>query len=186
VLFSLPGVADAVVVGLPDRYRGETVKAYVVRAPGATLSEDDVVAHASASLTAYKVPKLVEFRDALPRNAVGKLLRRVLVEEEAGKSTAQEKAPAKAPAAKAAAPKPAAKKAAPAKKAPAKKAPAKKGPATKAPAKTAAKLPAPAKPAVAKPAAKKAAAVKKAPAKTAAKAVAKKAAPAKRAAAKKG
>jgi long-chain acyl-CoA synthetase len=186
VLFGLEGVQDAAVVGVPDRYRGETVKAYVVRAPGATLSEDDVVAHASASLTAYKVPKLVEFRDALPRNAVGKLLRRVLVEEEAGKSTAQEKAPAKAPAAKAAAPKPAAKKAAPAKKAPAKKAPAKKGPATKAPAKTAAKLPAPAKPAVAKPAAKKAAAVKKAPAKTAAKAVAKKAAPAKRAAAKKG
>jgi long-chain acyl-CoA synthetase len=128
VLFSLPGVADAVVVGLPDRYRGETVKAYVVRQPGATLTEEDVVAHCAASLTAYKVPKIVEFREALPRTVVGKVLRRVLLEEERAKAegdaTAAKKprkpavkkaAPAKP--AKPAAKKPAAKKAAPAKKA---------------------------------------------------------------------
>ncbi len=116
-LFSLDGVADAVVIGLPDRYRGETVKAYVVRQPGSTITEDDVVAHAAETLTAYKVPKIVEFRDSLPRTVVGKVLRRVLLEEERAKA-----ATADAPA-----------KPAPRKRAPAKKAPAK--PAAKKPAK---------------------------------------------------
>ena len=82
VLFSLPGVRDAAVVGIPDRYRGETVKAFVVPAEGASLTEDDVVAHCAASLTPYKVPRLVEFRDSVPRTEVGKLLRRVLVDQE--------------------------------------------------------------------------------------------------------
>jgi long-chain acyl-CoA synthetase len=151
VLFALEGVQDAVVVGVPDKYRGETVKAYVVKAPGAKLSEDDVVAHCTASLTAYKVPKLVEFRDELPRTAVGKVLRRVLVEEERAKAAAAEGAkpgsvPSSAPKAK----KTATKKAAPVKKAAAKKAVAKKvAPAKKAAAKKAA----PAKKAAAKKAA---------------------------------
>jgi long-chain acyl-CoA synthetase len=114
VLFGLAGVADCVVVGVPDRYRGETVKAYVVRAPGSSLTEEDVVAHCAESLAAYKVPKLVEFRDSLPRTVVGKVLRRVLLEEEKAKADAE--APAK-PARKSAPRKPAAKKVAPAKKA---------------------------------------------------------------------
>jgi long-chain acyl-CoA synthetase len=79
------GVADVCVAGLPDRYRGETVKAYVVAKPGAGLTEDDIRGYAAARLTAYKVPKLVEFRDELPRTAVGKALRRQLVAEEAAK-----------------------------------------------------------------------------------------------------
>ncbi|GAC1439339.1 MAG: long-chain-fatty-acid--CoA ligase [Mycobacteriales bacterium] len=82
VLFAMPGVADAVVIGVPDKYRGETVKAFIVRASGSALSEDDVTAHCAASLAAYKVPKLIEFRTELPRTVVGKVLRRVLVEEE--------------------------------------------------------------------------------------------------------
>ncbi len=82
VLFGLSGVADAVVVGVPDPYRGETVKAFVVRAPGSDLTEDEVLTHCKKALTAYKVPKLVEFRDELPRTVVGKVLRRVLVEQE--------------------------------------------------------------------------------------------------------
>jgi long-chain acyl-CoA synthetase len=109
VLFSLDGVADCVVVGVPDRYRGETVKAYVVAAPGVTLTEQDVVDHCAQSLTAYKVPKIVEFRESLPRTIVGKVLRRVLLEEELAKLATE--APAKP-----------ARKRAPAKKAPAKKA----------------------------------------------------------------
>lgn len=88
VLRSLEGVADAVVVGVPDKYRGETVKAVVVTTAGSTLDEDDVIAHCAGSLTAYKVPKLVEFRDSLPRNAVGKVLRRVLVEQERTRAAA--------------------------------------------------------------------------------------------------
>ena len=90
VLFRLPGVQDAVVVGVPDKYRGETVKAYVVPAPGVTLTPQDVVEHCRTELTAYKVPKVVEFRDSLPRTAVGKVLRRVLVEEERRKAEAAE------------------------------------------------------------------------------------------------
>src|SRR3954469_15461935 len=86
VLFQLSGVADAVIIGVPDKYRGETVKAFIVKQPGADLSEDDVRAHCAAHLAAYKVPKLVEFRDDLPRTVVGKVLRRVLVEEEREKA----------------------------------------------------------------------------------------------------
>lgn len=82
VLSSHPAVADCCVAGLPDRYRGETVKAYVVVHEGATMTEDEVRAHCAASLSAYKVPKLVEFRDELPKTAVGKALRRLLVEQE--------------------------------------------------------------------------------------------------------
>ncbi|HWB65533.1 MAG TPA: AMP-binding protein [Mycobacteriales bacterium] len=82
VIRTLPGVADCCVAGLPDRYRGETVKAYVVAADGAELTEADVQSHCAARLTAYKVPKLVEFRAELPHTAVGKALRRQLVAEE--------------------------------------------------------------------------------------------------------
>jgi long-chain acyl-CoA synthetase len=81
-VLDLDEVAQCCVVGLPDRYRGETVKAYVVLAPGARCSEKDVVRHCASRLAAYKVPKLVEFREQLPRNAVGKALRRQLVAEE--------------------------------------------------------------------------------------------------------
>ena len=132
VLFAHPAIADCCVVGLPDKYRGETVKAYIVVKPGQTLTEDEVMAHCAESLTAYKVPKLVEFRDGLPRTIVGKVLRRVLLEEERAKA-AGEGAPAKPAKKTATAKKTAAKKAAPTKKAAAKKA----APVTKAAAKKA-------------------------------------------------
>ena len=86
VLSSLPGVAECVVVGVPDRYLGERVKACVVRAPGSALTEDDVVAHCAASLAPYKVPRSVEFRAELPRTPVGKVRRQQLVDEEVAAS----------------------------------------------------------------------------------------------------
>jgi long-chain acyl-CoA synthetase len=81
VLSAVPGVADCVVVGLPDRYLGERVSAYVVAAPGAVVSEDDAIAHCAANLAAFKVPRSVELRAELPRSPVGKVRRRQLVEE---------------------------------------------------------------------------------------------------------
>jgi acyl-CoA synthetase (AMP-forming)/AMP-acid ligase II len=81
VLSALAGVEDCVVVGVPDRYLGERVTAYVVRAPGHELAEDDVVAHCAARVARSKVPRSVVFRDELPRTPVGKVRRRQLVDE---------------------------------------------------------------------------------------------------------
>jgi long-chain acyl-CoA synthetase len=85
VIVAVDGVADCCVVGLPDRYRGETVKAYVVPQSGAEVTEQQVLDVCAQQLSAYKVPKIVELRDSLPRSAVGKALRRVLLAEEKAK-----------------------------------------------------------------------------------------------------
>jgi long-chain acyl-CoA synthetase len=82
VLFMHPKVREAVVAGVPDRYRGETVKAYVVLRPGESASEAELVDFCRLHLAAFKVPRQVEFRDELPKSMVGKYLRRVLVDEE--------------------------------------------------------------------------------------------------------
>ncbi len=82
VLFEHPKVQEAVVAGVPDAYRGETVKAFVVLKEGQTATKEEIVAFCKERLAPYKVPKKVEFRDELPKSAVGKLLRRKLVEEE--------------------------------------------------------------------------------------------------------
>jgi long-chain acyl-CoA synthetase len=78
VLGEHPAVAECAIVGVPHSYRGETVKAYVVRHEGATASEDELRAYCAYRLVAYKVPTLFEFRDELPKNMLGKVLRRVL------------------------------------------------------------------------------------------------------------
>jgi acyl-CoA synthetase (AMP-forming)/AMP-acid ligase II len=77
-LARLDGVADVAVVGVPDERMGEVGKAYVVRAEGATLTDDDVVGFARERLANFKVPRLVEFVDALPRNLSGKVLKTAL------------------------------------------------------------------------------------------------------------
>jgi len=82
VLFMHPAVQEAAVVGVPDPYRGETVKAFVVLKPGVHATADELIAHCRRHLAAYKVPKLLEFRSELPKSLVGKVLRRVLLEEE--------------------------------------------------------------------------------------------------------
>ena len=83
-----PDVAEAVAIGVVDEYRGESVKAFVVRRSGASTTEEEVLAFCKERLTAYKTPKAVEFREDLPKSAVGKLLRRVLVDEERAKTEA--------------------------------------------------------------------------------------------------
>jgi long-chain acyl-CoA synthetase len=80
VLASQPGVSDVAVVGVPDDECGEIVAAFVV-SNGPAMSEDDVRRHCRASLTGYKVPKLVIFRSELPKSAVGKVLRKDLRDE---------------------------------------------------------------------------------------------------------
>jgi len=83
VLFRHPKIQEAVSVGIPDPYRGETVKVYVVLKPGETATAEEIIAFCREKLAAYKVPKLVEFRTSLPKSAIGKVLRKVLREEEA-------------------------------------------------------------------------------------------------------
>jgi long-chain acyl-CoA synthetase len=88
VLFEHPDVAEAVAIGVPDEFRGETVKAFVVKRSGAGTTEEEIVTFCKERLAAYKTPKSVEFREDLPKSAVGKLLRRVLVDEELARSGA--------------------------------------------------------------------------------------------------
>ncbi|WPZ17619.1 long-chain-fatty-acid--CoA ligase [Geobacillus subterraneus] len=82
VLYEHPKVQEAAVIGVPDPYRGETVKAFIVLKPGEECSEQEMDAFMRERLAAYKVPRLYEFRSELPKTAVGKILRRALVEEE--------------------------------------------------------------------------------------------------------
>jgi long-chain acyl-CoA synthetase len=86
VLFEHPDVAEAVAIGVPDEYRGETVKAFVVKRSGAQTTEEEILDFCKERLAPYKAPKTVEFREDLPKSAVGKLLRRVLVDEESQKA----------------------------------------------------------------------------------------------------
>jgi len=72
------GVAECACVGRPDEKTGEAVRLFVAKAPGATISGADVIAHCRRELTAYKVPKEVRFLDALPKSNVGKILRKDL------------------------------------------------------------------------------------------------------------
>jgi long-chain acyl-CoA synthetase len=79
VLYEHPGVLECCVAGVPDHYRGETVKAYVVKRPDAVeVSAEALDAFCRERLAAYKVPHLYEFRESLPKSAVGKVLRRLL------------------------------------------------------------------------------------------------------------
>jgi len=82
VLYEHPSVQEAVAVGIPDAYRGETVKAYLVLKQGQEATSDEIVAFCRERMAKYKVPTAVEFRDTLPKTIVGKVLRRKLLEEE--------------------------------------------------------------------------------------------------------
>ncbi len=81
VIYGLPQVAECAVIGLPDETWGERPAAVVVLKPDSTVSAEDVIAACGARLARFKVPKEVHFRDSLPRNPSGKVLKRVLRDE---------------------------------------------------------------------------------------------------------
>ena len=85
VLFKNEKVLDCVVAGIPDERLVDKIKAYIVLKPGQMATSGEIIDFCKAHLAKYKVPKEVEFRQALPKNMVGKMLRRLLVEEEKAK-----------------------------------------------------------------------------------------------------
>jgi long-chain acyl-CoA synthetase len=89
VLYEHPKVEEVSVVGVPDSYLGEVVKAFVVLRPGEEATTEEIRSFAKERLAAYKVPRVVEFRDKLPKTLIGKVLRRALVEEERVKAEAK-------------------------------------------------------------------------------------------------
>jgi long-chain acyl-CoA synthetase len=89
VLYEHPKVKEAAAVGVPIKDKGERVKAYVVLKEGEAATEEEIITFCRENMAPYKVPKYVEFRDELPKTMVGKVLRRVLLEEEMKKQGAQ-------------------------------------------------------------------------------------------------
>ena len=89
VLFTHSKVKDVVVVGLPEEFKGEKIKAYIVLKEGVTATKDEIIQYCRERLSKFKVPKEVEFRDQLPKTLVGKVLRRVLRDEEMKKVRVQ-------------------------------------------------------------------------------------------------
>lgn len=85
VLYQHPKIKDACSIGVPDEYRGETVKSFIVLNEGETITEKEVFEFCAEKLAPYKRPKMLEFRKDLPKSAVGKILRKKLREEEARK-----------------------------------------------------------------------------------------------------
>ena len=82
VLYENPKVKEVVVAGVPDKYRGETGKAYIILKEGQEATEEEIIEWCRGKMAKYKVPTAVEFRKELPKTTVGKILRRILVEEE--------------------------------------------------------------------------------------------------------
>jgi long-chain acyl-CoA synthetase len=82
VLAKHPAVLEGAAIGVPHPIKGEEVKAFVVMKPGQTATADELIAFCREQLAPFKVPKAIEFRDALPKTLIGKVLRRQLAEEE--------------------------------------------------------------------------------------------------------
>jgi long-chain acyl-CoA synthetase len=87
-IYRHPAVAEAAVCGVPDAYRGETVKAFVVRRAGSRLSAPELIAFLEDRLSPIEMPKLIEFRDELPKSAIGKIMKKDLVARAPGRTEA--------------------------------------------------------------------------------------------------
>lgn len=85
-IYDHPKVLEACTIGVPDKYRGETVKAFIVLKEGEKLTEKELIEFLKERLAPYKVPKIIEFTDDLPKSTVGKILRRELKEMELKKA----------------------------------------------------------------------------------------------------
>jgi long-chain acyl-CoA synthetase len=83
VLFEHPKVTEAAVIGIPDPYRGEVLKAFIALREGETATAEEIITFCSERMAAYRVPDIIEFRGELPKSAVGKILRRELRSKEA-------------------------------------------------------------------------------------------------------
>jgi long-chain acyl-CoA synthetase len=86
LIYQHPKVKEGITVGVPDPYKGERIKVYIVLKEGETATEEEFIAYFRQNLTPYKVPSEVEFRTELPKSAIGKILRRQLREEEIRKA----------------------------------------------------------------------------------------------------
>ncbi|MPN48251.1 Long-chain-fatty-acid--CoA ligase [bioreactor metagenome] len=85
VLYKHPSIQEVACAGIPDSYWGEKIKAYVVLKEGRGVSIEEILNFLKGEIAAFKIPKEIEIRENLPRTAVGKVLRRFLVEEEKAK-----------------------------------------------------------------------------------------------------
>jgi long-chain acyl-CoA synthetase len=87
VLYEHSAVSEAAVLGVPDPYRGETIKAYIIVKPGyeGKVTQEDIIKFCKEKIATYKAPRIVEFRTSLPKTLVGKVLRRTLREESESK-----------------------------------------------------------------------------------------------------
>jgi len=88
VLYRHSKVKEAAVIGVQDPYRGETVKAFIVLRNGEAATEEEMIEYCKQEMARYKIPRLIEFRKELPKSLIGKVLRRVLMEEERAKTMA--------------------------------------------------------------------------------------------------
>ena len=87
VLYQNLKIKEAAVIGIVDEHRGEVPKGFVVLKEGQSATEQEILHYLRERLASYKVPKTIEFREALPKNTLGKILKRILVEEEMSRAT---------------------------------------------------------------------------------------------------
>jgi long-chain acyl-CoA synthetase len=88
-IYEHPSVAEAVVIGIPDEYRGQSPKAFVALREGAKLDEEELMAHLKERISKIEMPSAIEFRDSLPKTLVGKLSKKELVAEEQARREAK-------------------------------------------------------------------------------------------------